>query len=790
MAGVRRRFEFTDFRQQDWRVDIWDANWNGSITTETNGDLEFSYPGEGDMLLGSLKTSSAKLTLFFDGSGSWTVFRDALIAAQEDQFRMVVYRDTGSGFVLYWAGVVVTDMIEWDNDTTPTPFMISAVDGLARLKDIDFSQSYTTGYAGPQTIKKIIFDILAYNNTAQFWSGASVPYMAISVDWYDTQQTLAVTQRIFEAVRISGQTLIEKKSEADDQLHDLPMKAYDVLQTLLKIFAARIVLSEGSWHIQQVANFTSATYTQAEYNYLGAYTGNSTVSNRVNTGANLRVMSSGVFGYYPTLKTVKITAAPSAYIIFPFVNQTLYADTPITGTFQLGTVRAGAGSGLKVRISTNLFQLSEDNYFRTNMQIRVEIQPKFGTNRINSPGWQTVQWTTTAADKIVRIVDCAYYTKGHSLFLEINTPEIPFTEELNCTLEYSYTAERKNATIALPSHSEWSWNVNSLWIALTKDDKIASRSIFYVDNPTTVSNSIELDLGEVVIVDTGVASSNNIPEIQTTETSGIWKQSGFWNTGFAGSNTLIQSVALEAMGMQSTPKRKYMGPIEGIYAPHKAVGYDGTVYVCQGVTFRVDEAEWSGEWFGLLYVQSNIAINDTRDFWPVRPNSNRFPTYPNSLNPPVYLDKEKAANMGGWIMPVKGNEEISGGSSQSTFAIESSPTGLLVSGDVAGLLHEADFTIIDNIEIDADVNETDTSLTIVNKTFNIPIPQGARLFFNPAELLFSKEIRGETFFNKNFTAPTSDSDTVGKDGDFGFSGDSLYWRDSGTWYKFTGATGW
>jgi len=46
MPGVRRRFEFTDYRGQQWKADIWDASWAGAITTETNGNLEFSYPGE------------------------------------------------------------------------------------------------------------------------------------------------------------------------------------------------------------------------------------------------------------------------------------------------------------------------------------------------------------------------------------------------------------------------------------------------------------------------------------------------------------------------------------------------------------------------------------------------------------------------------------------------------------------------------------------------------------------------------------------------------------------------
>jgi hypothetical protein len=119
----------------------------------------------------------------------------------------------------------------------------------------------------------------------------------------------------------------------------------EVLKGLLRLFSARIIYSEGCYHIQQVSNFTTDTYSEAVYDNTGTYESvNSgvTIKSSVN-GTTFRVLDNGKFGYHAAYRRAKLTAKGfldlrGAYIDKIEVNR---ATTTVTQTLLLGTILGG-----------------------------------------------------------------------------------------------------------------------------------------------------------------------------------------------------------------------------------------------------------------------------------------------------------------------------------------------------------------------------------------------------------------------------------------------------------------
>ena len=159
------------------RIGIWDSTWvAATITSFECNDFEIEYD-RCDKFLTPLIPSSCYYNLIDDGSAAFTTFKTALSIAQEDQFKLVVELWNGASYDIEWAGIIMTDLISWDNTPAPRPFEIVAKCGLNRLEKIYFDKLTAAPYStlGVATMLKVIFDCLSYAGTAQFWNGSSKP---------------------------------------------------------------------------------------------------------------------------------------------------------------------------------------------------------------------------------------------------------------------------------------------------------------------------------------------------------------------------------------------------------------------------------------------------------------------------------------------------------------------------------------------------------------------------------------------------------------------------------------
>jgi hypothetical protein len=327
-----------------YKVEVHDNAWAGAVSSFDDNFFEITWDNEDDDFLAPIKASSCRYVLFDDDSATFAAFRATLAAAEENRFTLVISKWNGASYDLHWVGVIMTDMVSWNNENSPREFEILAKDGLNRISTILFdninSSPYTTA---PQTLIYTITQILAKNSLAAFHTG---DYIKVSQDWYEVQMSATNPQRNLELTRLWGEMFRKEQPANSDKRSDIePMYCDEVLKGILRLFSSRIIYSEGAYHIQQVSNFTTDTYSEAVYDNTGTYASlNSgvTIKSSVN-GTTFKVLDNGKFGYHAAYKRAKLTAKgfldlKGAYIDKIEVNR---ATTTVTQTLLLGTILGG-----------------------------------------------------------------------------------------------------------------------------------------------------------------------------------------------------------------------------------------------------------------------------------------------------------------------------------------------------------------------------------------------------------------------------------------------------------------
>jgi hypothetical protein len=212
---IKYRAEWTDILGLDWKVDLSDVNYNGSITTlqATGNPLVIEYLSSSQELLeGPIRGSRADLKVYSDAD--FTLID--LYTVQDQQYKMSVYYYSGTD-ILFWEGYVMADNYSEPYSHTSYEVIISASDGLGVLKNILFDNAGTP-YIGRISIREIIIDILAKINIITFGEFVNI---------YETHHSNGV-----------GDSPLDQTFINVDVFKD--MYCYEVLENILKSFNANI----------------------------------------------------------------------------------------------------------------------------------------------------------------------------------------------------------------------------------------------------------------------------------------------------------------------------------------------------------------------------------------------------------------------------------------------------------------------------------------------------------------------------------------------------------------------
>ena len=289
MSQIYATSEFTDIKNTDWKVNIVKS----SVGSDSN--LPFNLGPDGFNLTYDFDEydrckpvvgSRVQITLYHPIANS--IFFDALYnfldSDEEGEWRIEIYRDPDSTNELWWAGAIMPEQTVIPDDYPNAPVTLTAVDGLANLKGIDYNND-GAAYTGTALVLEHLHNLIQKLHISDVWSATDVE-LKFFEDYIgkEYKDYIAGAQnKQLENANISHEAYYNKDANGIKQY----FSAYEVLESLAITFNVSVFMAQGSiWWVPLGAIQSHASSGTSIANFMlgdGTRTYN-TVTN-VTTGA-------------------------------------------------------------------------------------------------------------------------------------------------------------------------------------------------------------------------------------------------------------------------------------------------------------------------------------------------------------------------------------------------------------------------------------------------------------------------------------------------------------------------
>jgi hypothetical protein len=744
-------------------------------------DLVNNYKNSDDYLLSPLMTSSVDVTygnVEEDRTGVDTAFFDRFIdlylQSNDDELRLTIEKNE-SGYKLEWAGNLVMDLIEWSNENSPREYVFRVIDGIDRLKDVE----YVGDVANLQNrkIKDVIFDVLELNGLTEFWSDSdiylreSIEYEAVEVTGVNGSDSLIDYTYFFENL------LMNKEAESkDDRVF---LSGYDILYGIMEMLSCRMMHTNGHYYMQQIRNYDTITIVNRDYVKGRTYSqGNYTHSN-----TSMRVLAGGTFGYIYGIKQARIESENKDVInigqlppgqrrtaVFqPGTPPALNITPPINQN--VGNIQGGAAAGQFISVQFDLlFTGSRGQSFDCDMDVRLYVYESNGNRYLKGSDTISPYWGDSATTTNKFYSKKLALTNRQSLFSQVvkmTTPVIPYEmEDVIIAVELVIVTARR-----IPSVSSVVMNLRNVFVTIPEETENTIESIS-ATNPN-VNFTKDLQMNNLMINEgNALVQINNLTVDENYNGGGFSPKIGsVWDADFDVNGNLSLLRVMEAVSIQYKPLQKYMGGFDGVYYPFETIPYNNAVFACSGLQINYLSNEVSGEWFEVLI--SRVGLSGTVT------GKGGEEYDPDEKELSFRTARENDRGVG--IL----EDDLTPNAGITSITIDS--TGAIQDGDVVQFMSSTGDVLLEVIST-ADLDTAGAGQALAVESFNLEnaIPSGSRIVYGYKKMYFSEKIRFDTLETTFVTtAPTELNDM--KHGEIRFVGRNIYVRDGELLYRHHGS---
>ena len=472
-----------------YRLDVYNNNAISSTTyTPKLGADGFTltYQTDNDNRFTGLIPSEVTFDILVTEDGEQAVVND-IRGSVYGGFDIAIYKSTDDvTYDLYWAGLLLNDISPEQDISRPTRIKLTAVCGLAPLRDIDFNVD--TGYSTPSSFQTLNYFVNIFNNQIglqdYYWSLTDT-YITTSVDWTTDTMTSIVSRDPLVASRFNFMAYVEINEDGSKKFKS----SFELLDNVCKAWGMRCFFSDGRWHLIQVNNYDN--WKAPNTHYIRNF---SKVYNSSNAGASLLSSSNasytttegtdikrygGSFDFLPILRSVETNYNHLQSFDMPFFyyynnsdsstqyqtnlneipvwNGYIYNGNIYTGTaydinrgltdslvISLGEVSALTGSSILLNRDFTLGRAASVDFSDVsgaNDKVEVHIKARFklvgASNTYYHPLSTVVatDWTTTSNATTTAIIDPLYLNDNYTGILDtininVQTNEIPVDGDL------------------------------------------------------------------------------------------------------------------------------------------------------------------------------------------------------------------------------------------------------------------------------------------------------------------------------------------------------------------------
>ena len=616
--GVRFRGDLkTTHSNKKYTVELWDTNYTSTGVTELTlfGDgFQITYEGQGDEIYAPVKGSACQVYAGITRGAEGTLLQDwiyqSVLATREDLYHVAIYEEGN----LYWFGVILPSLGNEPDDSRPYDFVIQATDGLARLKDKEFTLALTNinvNYSFTQLIYEILKSTPLYTNTTQQL------LFSTCVGYYESRmqpKSGDVDPLAYSAIRPATFAILEENKEAKGKSY------YEVLTEICESWGMRVMLSNGIYRFYQVQSYQNDSETRYERFYSRS-TGNYLLYDEFPDPSYNKVLSSTAipsvingnqWEFYDPLKYVflKLAFDKTANMLDELASMPVVGSKYTYTKTLNNSIVGGAARRLNFAMVINLLlPLSTNGY-----SCFVNIKLKVGNNYLRKPsGSNITDWSTNSGS--AHVVFYPNLTQGlNTLNLAFQTPDIPSgSHSTNTfTIDVLIIENNINTTLSTSSYSAQRL-LGSSMLKYNSSSNIQDETYFeYIaGNTSTPINSYDIELPETLIGD-GVDESN--PGYVYVSPNGVTFEpsTGQWTCEEVGSAYEFGMIRVrDVLTAQIVAVRKYQGGLIGaeIYA-HSRLQYLSKLYILNGATYNAMNEKWDGEWIEIDYVRGSFDVID------------------------------------------------------------------------------------------------------------------------------------------------------------------------------------
>lgn len=591
----------------------------GSVDMIIGGDgFRLSYDTEEEDPISPILSSTMEFSIVANSDTESDVsdFITDLLDAEETRFTVKVVDGSSN---LYWVGYILTDKIYQEDKKwadTLWELRIQAVDGIGRLKDLEYNDA-GTAYTGRDLVKTHLFNILDKIGLSGTW-GATDDYLYVINQFYEANMSATVNVNSFDRTYIDHSCFyeIDRQGEYDY------MSCYEVLKQLMQLFLCRFYLSAGVYRVDQIPEYKSnGSIYRHRYYSDGTKPGTtSSVDLVVEEEVNDAVRLTGTRYYW-------FAPLRKAIVTYKHFNDRNYlagevwdADADpeqLTSVFGRSGLRGWIQGTLKARADyTGL----DTQYLPTSLWFKIKITCQSGgtTYYLKREGavsftgavtYDDPEWTTNSADRLYFIAGPQpFYNADIYEPFSFETPDFPGSiETVYCGLDIDFLkATRYNALIDPGEYTE-EWKFYDTNFQLLSDDpSTLSRETKYTWENADLTEASEVAEYETVFAD----SENFFTSNALTVFDGVGDPvaSSQWTRGVSGTGVQLQELFLrEMMKMRKKPLRRLEGALStSDFQAHNMLQLnDAKQYILLRGFYQSATDTWDGQW---VYVDTSDTV--------------------------------------------------------------------------------------------------------------------------------------------------------------------------------------
>ena len=273
----RLRVKFTDPEGVFYEIKISDPNYTSTFVREVQGTAVLDYPKVDTMDI--LRGSVLKMQL--EASVDIQYYSFLYNTVGDAQLGVELFRDNE----IFWRGFIKPDGIVESFVNDYWIINVQAIDGLGYLDNTQFLDSDGFIYSGP------VSEIDLLTRCLQL-TGQTMNFRLYDFNIYFTTND-KVNPSIANTPITDTYVNTDRYRQTDQEKSAFTAK--EVLESILKKYGAYVVQENGYWNVIRLIDYFSeeTSLRYFEYDYLGVYTGNTEIPNRV------QVLGSQINGFYP-----------------------------------------------------------------------------------------------------------------------------------------------------------------------------------------------------------------------------------------------------------------------------------------------------------------------------------------------------------------------------------------------------------------------------------------------------------------------------------------------------------